>query len=304
MTMRVMHFLLLSSLILLAACSSTPEEPEQTSEAALYHAAESQLNRSQWETAIRNLQTLEENFPFGTYAEQAQLELIYAYYMSNDPDAAIATANRFIRLHPQHRNVDYAYYMMGLSSFNKDKGMFERVLPTDLTMRDPGAARESLANFSQLLARYPDSTYAADAKKRMLYLRNLLARYEIHAANYYFKRGAYLAATARGRYVLENYPKTPAIPDALAVMVQGYKELGMNDAAEQMLGILRTNYPNHPVLDKNGQFDERYSYGDDEERSWISIITFGLFDKRDPPGFDTRHIYNPMYKDAKRPNNS
>jgi len=287
----------------LAACSSTPEEPEQTSEAALYHAAESQLNRSQWETAIRNLQTLEENFPFGTYAEQAQLELIYAYYMSNDPDAAIATANRFIRLHPQHRNVDYAYYMMGLSSFNKDKGMFERVLPTDLTMRDPGAARESLANFSQLLARYPDSTYAADAKKRMLYLRNLLARYEIHVANYYFKRGAYLAATARGRYVLENYPKTPAIPDALAVMVQGYKELGMNDAAEQTLVILRTNYPNHPVLDKNGQFDERYSYGDDEERSWISILTFGLFDKRDPPGFDSRHIYNPMYKDAERPNN-
>lgn len=301
--MRVMHFLLLSTLILLAACSSTPEEPEQTSEAALYHAAESQLNRSQWETAIRNLQTLEENFPFGTYAEQAQLELIYAYYMSNDPDAAIATANRFIRLHPQHRNVDYAYYMMGLSSFNKDKGMFERVLPTDLTMRDPGAARESLANFSQLLARYPDSTYAADAKKRMLYLRNLLARYEIHVANYYFKRGAYLAATARGRYVLENYPKTPAIPDALAVMVQGYKELGMNDAAEQTLVILRTNYPNHPVLDKNGQFDERYSYGDDEERSWISILTFGLFDKRDPPGFDSRHIYNPMYKDAERPNN-
>lgn len=301
--MRVMHFLLLSTLILLAACSSTPEEPEQTSEAALYHAAESQLNRSQWETAIRNLQTLEENFPFGTYAEQAQLELIYAYYMSNDPDAAIATANRFIRLHPQHRNVDYAYYMMGLSSFNKDKGMFERVLPTDLTMRDPGAARESLANFSQLLARYPDSTYAADAKKRMLYLRNLLARYEIHAANYYFKRGAYLAATARGRYVLENYPKTPAIPDALAVMVQGYKELGMDAAAEQILAILRINYPNHPVLDKNGQFDERYSYGGDEERSWISILTFGLFDKRDPPGFDSRHIYNPMYKDAERPNN-
>src|SRR5690606_2141674 len=129
-------------------------------------------------------------FPFGTYAEQAQLELIYAYYMSNDPDAAIATANRFIRLHPQHRNADYAYYMMGLSAFTKDKGMFERVLPTDLTMRDPGAARESLANFAQLLNRYPDSPYAADAKKRMLYLRNLLARYEIHVANYYFKRGA------------------------------------------------------------------------------------------------------------------
>lgn len=298
--MQVMHVLLLSALLLLAACSSTPKEPESISEADLYHAAESQLNRSQWETGIKNLQSLEENFPFGTYAEQAQLELIYAYYMSDDPDAAIATANRFIRLHPQHRNVDYAYYMMGLSSFTKDKGMFERVLPTDLTKRDPGAARESLAHFTQLLASYPDSSYAADAKKRMLYLRNLLARYEIHVANYYFKRGAYLAATSRGRYVLENYPRTPAIPDALAVLVQGYKELKMDDAAEEFLAILRTNYPNHPVLDKNGNFDDRYSSGDDE-RSWISRITFGLFDKRDPPGFDTRELYNPIYQNPEPP---
>lgn len=301
--MRVFHLLLLCALTLLAACSSTPKEPEYTSEADIYHAAESQLNRSQWETAIKNLQTLEENFPFGTYAEQAQLELIYAYYMSGEPDAAIATANRFIRLHPQHRNVDYAYYMMGLSAYDKDKGMFERVLPTDLTMRDPGPARESLANFSQLLVRYPDSAYAADARKRMLYLRNLLARYEIHVANYYFKRGAYVAATNRGRYVLENYPQTPAIPDALAVMVQGYKQLELDEAAEQSLAILRTNYPNHPVLDEEGNFDERFSYGD-EKRSWISRLTFGLFDKINPPGFDTRELYDPQYQVPGRPNRS
>jgi outer membrane protein assembly factor BamD len=301
--MRVFHFLLLGILLLLAACSSGPKEPEYTSEADLYHAAEAQLNRSQWETAIRNLQMLEENFPFGTYAEQAQLELIYAYFMSGEPDAAIATANRFIRLHPQHRNVDYAYYMMGLSAYDKDKGMFERILPTDLTMRDPGAARESLANFSQLLARYPDSTYAPDARKRMLYLRNLLARYEIHVANYYFKRGAYVAATNRGRYVLENYPRTPAIPDALAVMVQGYTLLGLEGPADQMLDILRTNYPEHPVLDSNGQFNQRYSYGDDQ-RSWISRLTFGLLDKRDPPGFDTRALYNPLFTKPQRPDRS
>lgn len=301
--MRVLHFLLLGALLLLAACSSAPKEPEYTSEADLYHAAELQLNRGQWETSITNLQSLEENFPFGTYAEQAQLELIYAYFMSGEPDAAIATANRFIRLHPQHRNVDYAYYMMGLSSYDKDKGVFERVLPTDLTRRDPGPARESLANFSQLLARYPNSDYAADARKRMLYLRNLLARYEIHVANYYFKRGAYVAATNRGRYVVENFPQTPAIPDALAVMVQGYKLLKLDPAAEQTLAILRTNYPNHPVLNAKGQFNERYSYGDDK-RSWISRLTFGLFDKRDPPGFDTRKLYDPQYAELRRPNRS
>lgn len=299
--MRVLHPLLFCVLLLLAACSSTPKEPETISEADLYHAAESQLNRSQWTTAITNLQLLEANFPFGVYAEQAQLELIYAYYMSDEPDAAIATANRFIRLHPQHRNVDYAYYMIGLSAFNKDKGMFERVLPTDLTKRDPGPARESLANFSQLLVRYPDSAYAADARKRMLYLRNLLARYEIHVANYYFKRSAYVAATNRGRYVLENFPQTPAIPDALAVMVQGYKQLGMPEIAEEYLAILRTNYRNHPVLNSKGQFNERYSYGDDK-RSWVSRLTFGLLDKRDPPGFDTRKLYDPQYQKPNRPN--
>lgn len=300
--MRVLHPLLVALVLVLAACSST-KEPEYISEADLYKAAENQLQRSQWEAAIKNLQSLEENFPFGTYADQAQLELIYAYHMSGDADAAIATANRFIRLHPQHRNVDYAHYMMGVAAYDKDQGMFQRVLPLDMTKRDVGPARESLAYFAQLLNRFPDSPYAPDARKRMLFLRNVLARYEIHVANYYLKRSAFVAATNRGRYVLENYPQTPAIPDALAVMVQGYKELQMPEAAEQMLAILRTNYPNHPVLDARGQFNEAYSYGDGK-RSWISRITFGLFDKIDPPGFDTRELYDPQYTQVERPSRS
>src|SRR5690606_3450547 len=241
-----------------------------------------------------------ENFPFGTYADQAQLELIYAYYMAGNADAAIATANRFIRLHPQHRNVDYAHYMMGVAAYDKDQGMFQRILPLDMTRRDVGPARESLTYFSQLLNRFPDSPYAPDARKRMLFLRNVLSRYEIHVANYYLKRGAYVAATNRGRYVLENFPQTPATPDALAVMVQGYKLLQMPEAAEQMLAILRTNYPNHPVLDDKGQFNEAYSYGNGQ-RSWISRLTFGLFDKIDPPGFDTRELYDPQYTRVSRP---
>ena len=296
---RFLPFALLGSLALLTACSSTKKEEEFTSEADLYHAAEEQLAREQWESSIKNLQSLEENFPFGTYAEQGQLELIYAYYSSDKPDEAIATANRFIRLHPQHRNVDYAYYMMGLASFTKDKGMFERVMPTDMTKRDPGAARESLANFTQLLNRFPDSPYAADAKKRMLFLRNLLARYEIHVANYYFKRGAYVAAVSRGRYVLENYPQTPAIPDALAVMVQGYHLLDMPDHSNEMLNILRTNYPNFPALNKDGQFDYEYANHNDD-RNLFGTLTFGLFTKRDTIGFDTREIYDAEYTKAPR----
>jgi len=299
--MRVLQLLLLGGLLaLITACSNTDREPEYTSEADLYEAAQSQMRRSQWETAISNLQSLEENFPFGTYAEQAQLELIYAYYRSGDADMVSATADRFIRLHPQHRNVDYAYYMKGLSSFTEGRGMFERVLPTDLTQRDPGAARDSLDHFAQLLTRFPDSIYASDAKRRMLYLRNLLARYEIHVANYYFKRGAYIAATNRGRYVLENFDTTPAVPDALAVMVQGYELLDMPELSAQMLDILKLNYPDHPALNDDGSFDFQYS-SDEGDRSWLSLITFGLFDKSEPPGFDTRALYNPEYQDAPQP---
>jgi outer membrane protein assembly factor BamD len=187
-------------------------------------------------------------------------------------------------LHPQHPNVDYAYYMKGLSSFVEGQGLFERYMPTDLTKRDPGAARQSFADFSQLVTRYPDSMYAADARKRMIYLRNLLARYEVHVANYYFLRGAYLAAANRGRYVVENFQRTPAVPDALAVMVQAYKLLGMDDLANDALITLRSNYPTYPALDANGELILNIN----QERSWINKITLGLFDEPAPPGFDTR----------------
>ncbi|MDO3380802.1 outer membrane protein assembly factor BamD [Gilvimarinus algae] len=297
--MRAVVFFLFGALLALAAgCSSNGERQDFTSEADLYERAQSQLNRSNWESAIRSLQLLEEHFPFGKYAEQAQLELIYAYYRSGDPDAATASADRFIRLHPQHRNVDYAYYMKGLAAYSKDESFLAKIIPLDQTQRDPGAARESLAYFTQLLNRYPESPYAQDAKKRMLYLRNRLARYEIHVANYYFKRGAYLASVNRGQYVLENYQETPAVPDALAVIVQGYHLLGMDELADRNLAVLRLNYPDHPAFDNSGEFN--YQHGDIEERSWVSRATFGLFDKRDPRGFDSRRVYDPQYQDAPR----
>ena len=280
----------LFALVLLAACASN--EPKYTTEKDFYDAAQRMLRAAQWETAIKNLQLLEENFPFGTYAEQAQLELIYAYYKSSQPEAAMAAADRFIRLHPQHRNVDYAYYMKGLTTFTQNQGLFERYVPSDLTDRDPGAARESFSHFAQLLARYPDSQYAPDAQKRMIHLRNLLARYEIHVANYYFKRGAYLAATNRGRYVVENFQQTPAVPDALAVMAQGYHLLGMEDLAADAVEILRLNFPDYPNLNQDGEFNYQYSV-DINSRSWVNLLSFGLFDKQDLRGFDTRTIYNP-----------
>ncbi|MGQ9425501.1 outer membrane protein assembly factor BamD [Gilvimarinus sp. F26214L] len=298
-SLSTLRLLSLALVLTLAACASSPEEDAadrvRETERELYETAQRQLRTQQWDLAISNLQRLEDNFPFGTYAEQAQLELIYGYYRNFDFEASIAAAERFIRLHPRHRNVDYAYYMRGLASFDQSRGFFDRFLPTDMSQRDPGAARESFGYFNQLLTLFPDSQYAPDAEKRMVYLRNLLARYEIHVANYYFKRGAYLAAVNRGRYVVENFQQTPAVPDALAVMVQGYKLLGLDDLQQSTLAILTENYPEHPALTEDGQFNFQFSTAADE-RSWLSRLTFGLFDKREPPGFDSRSVYNPEFQ--------
>lgn len=288
-------------ILALAACASNEEQDDMAkireTERELYETAQRQLRTQQWDLAIDNLQRLEDNFPFGTYGEQAQLELIYAYYRNYEFEASIAAADRFIRLHPRHRNVDYAYYMRGLASFDEGRGLFERFMPTDMSQRDPGSARESFGYFNQLLTLFPDSQYAPDAEKRMIHLRNRLARYEIHVANYYFKRGAYLAAVNRGRYVVENFQETPAVPDALAVMVQGYKLLGLSDLQQNALEMLRTNYPQHPALTDNGEFDFQFSTAEDE-RSWISRLTFGMFDKSEPPGFDSREVFNPQFEDG------
>ncbi|GAB1264606.1 outer membrane protein assembly factor BamD [Aurantivibrio infirmus] len=285
--------------ILASGCASKKEEDLseliRETERQLYESAQDRLRSQQWDLAIQSLQALEENFPFGTYGEQAQLELIYAFYRNHEFQAAIANADRFIRLHPRHRDVDYAYYMKGLASFSSSGGLFERFLPSDISAKDPGAARESFAFFSQLLVLFPDSEYAPDAEKRMIYLRNLLARSEIHVANYYFKRGAYLASVNRGRYVVENFQMTPAVPDALAVMVQGYSLLGLEELMQSTLKVLKENYPQHPALDKNGNFNFQFS-SRETGRTWLNKMTLGLFDKKEPPGFDSRKVFNPQYR--------
>ena len=185
--MRLLHSLLVVMLTTtLAGCSMFSKEdevPPDQGERALYDTARKNLDNSNFDLAIKNLQLLEARYPFGPYAEQAQLELIYAHYRNYDHEEAVAAAERFIRLHPQHPNVDYAYYMKGLASFTESQGLLERFLPTDMTKRDPGPARQSFADFSQLLSRFPNSEYAADARARMVHLRNLLARYEINVAN-------------------------------------------------------------------------------------------------------------------------
>jgi outer membrane protein assembly factor BamD len=287
-------FSVLAVLVLLSAlsaCSST-DKRDTMSEQDLYRDAQRHLKNENFDLATKDLQLIESRFPFGPYAEQAQLELIYSQFRSAQSDAAVASADRFIRLHPQHPNVDYAFYMKGLANYEEGTGMLQRFLPTDMTSRDPGKALQSFEDFRQLLNRFPDSEYGPDARARMTFLRARLARYEVNVANYYFRRKAYLAAANRGRYVVENYQQTEAVPDALAVMVQAYRLLKLNDLADSALLVLRTNFPDHPALDANGQFIDKFDVANSpQHRSWVSTMTLGLFEKAEPPKFDNRAEY-------------
>ncbi len=287
-TIKTLFFI--SICLFFTACASDDDRPQNMTEKELYEAAQDDLSNESFQSAVRTLQLLEARYPFGPYAEQSQLEIIYAHYRAFEPEAAIAAADRFLRLHPQHPNVDYAYYIKGLANYAEGEGALDRFLPTDMTMRDPGAALQSFEDFRQLLIRFPDSTYASDAKARMLYLRARLARYEINAANYYFKRGSYVAAANRGLYVVENFSQTPAVSDALAVMVQAYQLLGLDELANDSFLVLKTNYPSHPSINEDGTFRDEFTIAANE-KSWLNKITFGLLDHKAPPIFDNRAEY-------------
>ncbi|AXO62986.1 outer membrane protein assembly factor BamD [Ectopseudomonas oleovorans] len=285
--MQVKHLLLIAILALTAACSSKQAEvDENLSEVELYQQAQADLDNRSYTQAIAKLKALESRYPFGRYAEQAQLELIYAYYKNAEPEAAKSSAERFIRLHPQHANVDYAYYLKGLASFDQDRGLLARFLPLDMTKRDPGAARDSYNEFAQLTSRYPTSRYAPDAKQRMIYLRNLLAAYEVHVGHYYLTRQAYVAAANRGRYVVENFQETPSVGDGLAIMTEAYQRLSLDDLAATSLETLKLNYPDHPSLE-SGQFVPLEEEADN--RSWLAKATLGLIETDTPlPPGETR----------------
>ena len=299
--MQVKHLLLIAILALTAACSSKqPEVDENLSEVELYQQAQADLDNRSYTQAVAKLKALESRYPFGRYAEQAQLELIYAYYKNAEPEAAKSSAERFIRLHPQHANVDYAYYLKGLASFDQDRGLLARFLPLDMTKRDPGAARDSYNEFAQLTSRYPTSRYAPDAKQRMIYLRNLLAAYEIHVGHYYLTRQAYVAAANRGRYVVENFQETPSVGDGLAIMTEAYQRLSLDDLAATSLETLKLNYPDHPTLE-SGEFVPREEEADN--RSWLAKATLGLIETDTPlPPGETRASQDVIrqYEDAEQ----
>lgn len=237
--------------LVLSGCSLLPNIEDETKEwpaSRLYSASKSALNTADYETALKYLEALEARFPFGRYAQQAQLDIIYAYYKFDEPDSAIAAADRFIKLYPRHPRVDYAFYMRGLSSFNKGMTGLDYWLNIDPTQRDPRATLEAFQYFSQVVAQFPQSDYAKDAAQRLVYLHNNLARYEINVAEYYLSRGAYIAAANRAKNVIEKYQRTTAARDALVVMVRAYRGLQLHDLADDTLRVLKQNAPTHPAL--------------------------------------------------------
>ncbi|MEQ5803183.1 outer membrane protein assembly factor BamD [Halomonas sp. H10-9-1] len=245
------------------ASSSTPWVADEEvayanlDERELYEEGRESLDRGNFTAAISRLEALDTRFPFGGHAEQAQLELIYAYYEIDDWEATRAAANRFIRLHPSHPQADYALYMRGLAAWQAGRFSLERLKLIDISKRDLGASRDAYTDFRELVRLYPASQYAADARQRIVYLRNLLSRHELHVADYYMRRGAYLAAVERGRWVIENYPESEATRDALAVMVEGYLGLEMRDRAREVLRVLIANAPDHDQL-RGRSFEPRH----------------------------------------------
>jgi len=243
--MKILRFLTtLTLLFALAGCGLLPEEQDETkgwSAQKLYAEASAALANGDYTNAIKYYEKLEARYPFGRYAMQAQLDIAYAYYRAEEPEQAIAAADRFIKLYPNSPATPYAYYLKGLVNFNLSLGLLERYLPTDPSQRDAGAALEAYKDFEELVRRFPDSTYAKDARQRMLYLRNNLARYEIHVARYYYNRGAYLAAANRASYAIERFPRSPAVRDALELMIAAYDALEMPALAEDSRRVLALN---------------------------------------------------------------
>lgn len=245
------YLLITSFSVLLAACSSSPDDEEVAANRGakgLYEDAKEAMKLGNYANASQILSALDSRYPFGPFSNQVQLDLIYSYYKSGKNDEALATIDRFTRLNPNHSDVDYAFYMRGLVNMEYDQNFFQELFNIDRADRDTTKAREAFDDFDDLLSKFPESKYAADAKKRMVFIKDRLARYELAVARYYIKRAAYVAAANRGQYVVEYFADTTHVKEALEIMVECYDYLGLEDLKEHALKTLRLNYPDSDLV--------------------------------------------------------
>ena len=253
---RIGQALSLSMLLALGGCASSPdaEEVEESSlkpkrtMLTMYQEAKQILDDGLYNRAVQLLTELDTLFPFGPMSKQIQLDLIYAYYKSAKSAQAVASIDRFIRLNPNDPDLDYIYYMRGLVNMGSDDNLFQDFFGIDRADKELEKSRQAFADFKTLIESYPQSKYGADARKRMVFILDKLARSELYVAQYYMKQGAYLAAANRGRYVLEHYPNSPRVEDALEVMIESYDQLGLQDLKRDTEAVLRLNYPSNDLV--------------------------------------------------------
>ena len=220
--------------------------------ADFYKAAKEQFDSGSWDAAIKLYEQLEAKYPYGRFAQQAQLETAYAYYKQGEPAQAISAIDKFAKLHPNHENLDYALYLRALVNFKEDLGPLTRFANQDLADRDPKAARESFEGFKEVVTRFPESRYAEDSRERMAYLVEALARHEVKVARYYLARGAWLAAANRAQGAITRFPNSPIHEDALEVMIEAYDRMGMGELRDDARKVLAKNFPAERMA-KQGQ---------------------------------------------------
>jgi outer membrane protein assembly factor BamD len=259
--MQTLKSLILFLTLILSGCSIFPDgdnDQSKWSAEKLYKDARDDMDSGRYESAISSFEKLESRYPFGAYGEQAQLEIAYAHYRQDQKDEAIAAADLFIKLHPNHAHVDYAYYLKGLINFNDRTGTFDAFSKQDPAERDPKAAQNSFQAFRELTERFPNSIYAEDARARMKYLVNSLSRYEVDVARYYYRRGAFVAAADRAQNAIKTYPGTPSREEALFIMMKSYEALNLNDLRNDTERVLRQNFPESAYL--TGKFKQEEAW--------------------------------------------
>ena len=243
--MSVVRWLIvLAVIITVSGCAALRDDPTANwSASQLYAEAKAALDAGNYEQAVEYYELLEARFPFGRFAQQAQIEIPFAYYKAGEPEAALAAVDRFIQLNPRHPNLDYAYYLRGLINFSRDTGFLARVFPMDPAEMDTRTLEQSFQDFGRLINEFPESRYAPDARQRMVFIRNALASHELRVAQFYVQRRAWVAAAQRARHVVEQHQGADVMPQALAILYQSYRALDLDHHAENTMAVLQLNYP-------------------------------------------------------------
>ncbi|OKY25746.1 MULTISPECIES: outer membrane protein assembly factor BamD [Thalassotalea] len=249
LTIKTVFF---ASFLFLVGCSSSEvseidKVPDKSAQALFVDAREA-LDNGLYKKAIQILSAIDSRFPFGPISHQVQLDLIYAYYKSGDVAQGIALADRFLKLNPNHANVDYVYYMRALINLTTETNLFQDIVGIDRSDRDPTASRSAFSDLKTLITEFPESKYAADARKRMIAIKSRLAQYELAVAKFYLKREAYASAANRGRYIIEYYSPSNEVEQALEIMVECYDKMGLEDLKTNAMQVLAANYPDNYLV--------------------------------------------------------